>query len=107
MFYLPTCPHCGTVYRYQDTKDAIKQKENICYHCQQKFIAKRFPYIIIGAMLPLILCIGINLFLLSRMENLQLLPLFAVTFVFLLFIYIIVPFFTKFKKSTDEKERKK
>lgn len=107
MFRLPTCPHCGTVYRYKDTKDAIRKKENVCYNCRRKFAAKRFPYIIISAILPLILCIGLNLFLLSRMERLQLLPLFAVTLVFLLLIYVIIPFFTKFKKSVDEKEIKK
>lgn len=105
MFRLPTCPHCGTVYRYRDTKEAIKKKENICYHCNKKFTAKRFPYLLVGALIPLVLCIVINIVLLSRMENLQLIPLFCVTLVFLLIIYFIIPFFTKFKKS-EEKDKK-
>lgn len=105
MFRLPVCPHCGTVYRYKDTKEAIRKKENVCYHCKKKFLAKRFPYIFVGALIPLVLCIVINIVILSRMENLQLLPLFGVTLVFLLIIYIIIPFFTKFKKS-EEKDKK-
>lgn len=102
MFRLPVCPHCGTVYRYKDTKAAIKQKENTCYHCQKRFKARIFPYILVGAAIPLVLCIALNIFLLTRMTNLELLPLFAVTLVFLLIIYIIIPFFTKFKKIEEE-----
>lgn len=102
MFRLPVCPHCGTVYHYKDTKEAIKKKENECYHCQKHFQAKIFPSILIGALLPLVLCIALNIFLLTRMTNLQLLPLFAVTLGFLLIIYIIIPFFTTFKKIEDK-----
>ena len=105
MFRLPVCPHCGTVYRYKDTRAAIKNRENVCYHCEKKFVAKRFPYILAGALIPLILCIGINILLLSRMENLELLPLFAVTIGFLLIIYSIIPFFTKFKKIEDKDKK--
>lgn len=106
MFHLPVCPHCGTVYRYKDTKQAIKKKDNTCYHCQKRFRARVFPYILIGAILPLVLCIALNIFLLTRMTNLSLLPLFAVTLGFLLIIYIIIPFFTKFKKIEDESKEK-
>lgn len=61
-----------------------------------------FPYILVGAILPLALCIGLNIFLLTRMADLQLLPLFGVTLGFMLIIYLIIPFFTKFKKIEDE-----
>lgn len=104
MFRLPVCPHCGTIYRYKDTKKAIKDKDNICYHCNKKFRAKIFPGILIGAMIPLILCIVINIILLSSMKEAQIVPLFAVTLVFLLIIYLIVPFFTKFRKTEDDKK---
>lgn len=107
MFHLPVCPHCGTVYRYKDTKKAIKNKENECYHCQNRFRAKIFPYMIVGAVIPLVLCIGMNIILMTRMTNLELLPMFAVTLVFLLIIYIIIPFFTKFKKIEDKSKDKK
>ena len=105
MFRLPVCPHCGTVYHYKETAQAVRKKENSCYHCQKKFRAKVFPYLLVGALLPLLLCVAFNIFLLTRMENLQLLPLFAVTLICLLAIYIILPFFTVFKK-TEEKEPK-
>ena len=61
-----------------------------------------FPYILVGAILPLALCIGLNIFLLTRMTDLQLLPFFGVTLGFMLIIYLIIPFFTKFKKIEDE-----
>ncbi len=104
MFRLPVCPHCGTIYRYKDTKKAIRDKDNICYHCNKKFRAKIFPGILIGAVIPLILCIVINIILLSSMKEAQIVPLFAVTLVFLLIIYFIVPFFTKFRKTEDDKK---
>lgn len=106
MFHLPVCPHCGTVYRYKDTRQAIKNKDNTCYHCQKRFRARLFPTILVGAIIPLVLCIAINIFLLTRMTNLQLLPLFVVTLGFLLIIYIIIPFFTKFKKIEEESNEK-
>lgn len=108
MFRLPVCPHCGTVYRYKDTKDAIRKKDNTCYHCQKEFRARIFPGIIVGAALPLVICIAINIFMLSRMKEAQLLPLFAVTLVFLLIVYLIIPFFTSFRKTEkDEKNNKR
>ena len=105
MFRLPVCPHCGTVYRYKDTKDAIRKKNNTCYHCKKEFRARIFPYLLVGALIPLVLCIGMNIFLLTRMENLQLIPLFAVTLLCLLIIYLIIPFFTKFKKSENQNKK--
>ena len=107
MFKLPVCPHCGTVYRYKDTKTALKNKENTCYHCQKKFSAKTIPYIFVGAILPIAVCIAVNLFLLTRMEYLNLLPLFGVTLIFILIIYLIIPFFTHFKKSNDRSKEER
>ena len=107
MFRLPVCPHCGTVYRYKDTKAAIKNKDNICYHCDKKFRAGIFPGIVVGAVIPLAVCIAINIFLLSRMKEFQILPLVAVTLVFILIIYVIIPFFTKFRKTDDIKDSSK
>lgn len=105
MFRLPVCPHCGTVYRYKDTKEAIRNKENTCYHCQKRFRARIFPYLIVGALLPIFISIAVNIFLLTRMKTLQLIPLFAVTLLGLLIIYLIIPFFTKFKKIEDKEKK--
>ena len=106
MFKLPTCPHCGTIYRYKDVKAAIKQKENTCYHCQKRFRAKRFPYALVGILIPVILCILLNMYLMTRMRYLELIPLFAVTLFFLAVAYVIIPFFTKFKKLDEDTENK-
>ena len=105
MFRLPKCPHCGTIYRYKDVKEAIKKKENICYHCEKKFSAKVFPGILAGALLPIILAVLLNIFLLTRMENLELIPLFIVTLLFILLIFLLTPFFTIFKKTEDNSNK--
>ena len=103
MFKLPKCPHCGTIYRYKDVREALKKKDNTCYHCEKKFTAKVFPGIIAGAGLPIILAVLVNIFLMTRMkDNLELIPLFIVTVAFILLIILIIPFFTKFQKTDDE-----
>jgi len=101
MFRLPKCPHCGTIYRYKDVKEALRKKDNTCYHCEKKFRAKIFPGIIAGAGLPIILAILINILLMTRMENLELIPLFIVTVLFILLVFLILPYFTKFQKTEE------
>ena len=105
MFKLPICPHCGTVYRYRDTEKAIRQKDNECYHCHKRFKAKIFPYMLVEAIVFVVISIGFNLLILSRMYRFSFVPLFAVTLVFLLIIRLLIPFFTHFKK-TESSEKK-
>lgn len=102
MFRLPVCPHCGTIYRYKDTKKAIKNKENTCYHCNKRFRAKVIPGILVGAAVPIILNILINILILSSMKEAQLLPMTVITLIFLLIIFLIIPFFTGFVKVEEE-----
>ncbi len=105
MFKLPTCPHCGTVYHYKEVKNAVRKKENTCYHCEKQFKATLFPGILIAALLPIALSILLNIVMLNRMQEMQLLPLFAVTLAFLLVIYLIIPFFVSFKKTGENQEK--
>lgn len=113
MFRLPVCPHCGTVYRYRDTKDAMKQRENTCYHCKKKFRAALMPYVLIEALALAAVCVVVNILLLKGMKELSLIPLFAVTVVFILLIYLLYPFFLRFKiieedvKTNDKEKAKK
>ena len=106
MFRLPICPHCGTVYHYKEVRNAVKKKENTCYHCEKKFRARLFPGILIAAVIPIALSILLNLVMLNRMQEMQLLPLFAVTLAFLLIIYLIIPFFVSFKKNEKNENKK-
>ena len=98
MFRLPVCPHCGAVYRYNDTKKAIKEKRNECYHCKKSFTVKLMPYILVHSLPLAVLCIAVNIMLLSRMKELELLPLFIITVAFILLIWLLIPFFLSFKK---------
>ena len=104
MFRLPVCPHCGTVYRYKETKSTvgIKRKKNICYHCKKEFTASLWPFVAIEALVLAAICVVINILILSRMRELSLIPLFAVTVSFILLIYLIFPFFIRFRKSGEE-----
>ena len=106
MFKLPVCPHCGTVYRYKDTKNAIVNKENECYHCHKTFRIRIFPYVLLEAIALIAVSIGLNLLILSRMSSLNLIPLFLITFGILMIILILVPFFTHFVKTEDKKKKK-
>lgn len=108
MFRLPVCPHCGTVYRYRDTKKAFQQKENTCYHCKKSFRARLLPYVFVETIILLPLCIGLNILMLYRMTRLNLIALFAVTVGFLILGYLLSPFFIHFQKSekTPENRRK-
>ena len=106
MFRLPICPHCGTVDHYKEVRNAVKKKENTCYHCGEKFRARLFPGILIAAVIPITLSILLNLVMLNRMQEMQLLPLFAVTLAFLLIIYLIIPFFVSFKKNEKNDNKK-
>ena len=99
MFRLPVCPHCGTVYRYQDVKKALKKKENTCYHCKKPFRVHLLPYVPIWAAVFAALCVGINILILTRIRELSLIPLFAVTVGFLLLFWILLPFFLSFRKT--------
>ena len=106
MFRLPVCPHCGTVYRYGDTKKAQRQKINTCYHCKKQFRAKLLPYVAVEALVLAAICVGINILLLTRMTEMNLVLLFAVTFVFLLLIYVLYPFFMTFAKIREKNKQK-
>lgn len=107
MFKLPVCPHCGTVYRFKDTAKAIRNKDNECYHCHQRFKAKVFPYMLIEAVILIAGSIGLNLLILSRSSSLNIIPLFAVTLGFILLIVVLIPFFTRFIKTETTKQTSK
>ena len=106
MFRLPLCPHCGTVYHYKDTKKAARDKHHTCYHCHKEFRATLFPGVIVIGGIMLILCIGTNLLLLSRMNALNLILLFGATIIYILLCYVLIPFFVRFVKD-DRDERKR
>ena len=106
MFRLPVCPHCGTVYRYSDVRKALRKKENTCYHCEKGFRAKVFPHILAEVIPLAAICIAVNIALLSRMKELELLPMFAVTVGFMILGWLIMPFFAGFT-ATNKTEKKK
>lgn len=78
----------------------------MCYHCHKPFRAKIFPYVLIEAVVLAAICVVINILALTRMNRLMLVPLFLITLVFLLLIWLLVPYFTKFKKEEEKKNNK-
>ena len=107
MFKLPVCPYCGTIYRYKETKAAVKEKDNECYHCHKKFKAKLLPFALIDAAIVIVLSIGANLLILSRSTTLNVFVLFLVTLGFLLIGYLLLPFFARFVKTDDKTIKKR
>ncbi len=107
MFKLPTCPHCKTVYHYRETKQALRQKQNTCYHCQKHFTASLFPGIIVIGLLILSLSVGINILMISRMNALNLILPMIITVLFLVLLYFLIPFFISFRKTEDSSDKMK
>ena len=101
MQIIPVCPHCGTVYHYRDAKNAMKHKVNTCIHCRRQFRV-RMTKAAAAALIFVAFCIGVNILMLTKMEDLNLIALFAVTLVFLLLLYLAVPLFLTFEKTEDK-----
>lgn len=105
MFRLPVCPHCGTVYRYRDTVKAIRQRENVCYHCEKRFKARLWPFVALEALVFACACVGFNILLLTRMTTLNLFLLCGATICFVLIFCLLVPFFVRFRKAAGEEKQ--
>jgi len=113
MFRLPTCPQCGTIYRYGDIVRILRQnifkgrrntdRAEECYHCQAKFRVKYLPGILILTALWAALSIGTNLLLLSRMTQLNLIAMFLMTIVYMILAIVLVPFFVRFQRCEKKK----
>ena len=106
MFRLPVCPHCGTIYRYRDTGIARKNRDNTCYHCHRHFKAALLPGAVIEALILLPFCVGLNILLLTRMSQLNLIALFAATVLFILLYVLLMPFFFRFIKTEENHGQK-
>lgn len=112
MFKLPVCPHCGTVYRYKDVAEILKQRfgmtkngDPICYHCKKKFKSSLIPGIFVLIPIWLLLNIGTLLLMLSRMSSLNIVLLFIITILYIMLMVLLIPFFVTFKK-TEKKSKK-
>ncbi len=106
MFRLPTCPHCGTVYRYGDVTRERKKKNHTCYHCERPFSVRHLPGMLIPSGIGIALCILTNVLLLDRMKVLNLILLFVITLLYIGLIILASPFFTRFKSGDETKRRK-
>ena len=117
MFRLPTCPQCGTIYRYGDIvriicEDCFQRKKDKkqtieCYHCQTEFKVQYLPGILILTVLWAIMSVGTNLLLLSRMTRLNLVVMFVMTIGYMAIAVILLPFFIRLKKCEEEKKKKR
>ena len=63
------------------------------------------PYVAIEAAVLIVLCICVNLILLFKMQEMSLIALFAVTLIFLLLIFFLTPYYTRFLKITAPKKK--
>lgn len=99
MFKLPVCPHCKTVYRYGDTIQAVKNKNNICYHCKKEFKARYISAIILLLAFAIIIGVAIDIAMLYKMIELNLVLLFIINIILIVVFCFLLPFFVKFKKT--------
>lgn len=110
MFRLPLCPYCKTVYSYKDVKKIRKEKTHICYHCGKKFKAGMFPQSLVLFLIVFVLCIAVNILILSNasdFDTILVIIMLLVTIIFLVAGYFLIPFFTGLKKTDKDEEKQK
>lgn len=107
MFKLPKCPNCNTVYHYKDVKEALKKKDNTCYHCKEDFKAKFFPQGLVLILLVILCAVIFNILYLSSISKLgtvEMILMLVITIIFLVIGYFLIPFFAGFKKKDEKKK---
>lgn len=97
MFKLPICPHCKTVYYYNEV---MKNKDKICtcYNCKNKFRqSKKVGYLILFLIIAVI-TVAINILVINLCRDIiKALPfMFIFSIIAVIIGLFISPFFVKY-----------
>ena len=92
---LPVCPHCHTIYRYDDVRKLIFEKEHTCYHCDKNFRISKKNVLILFLIIEIIAS-ALNVFELYMMADFMV--LIITNIISLLIGIILVPYFLKMIK---------
>lgn len=98
MLKLPVCPYCKTIYSNKDVKQISKQKEEICYHCKNKFQVSYIKGRIIYFTFVILVLVLINFGILKLINGSNIYECLAVTIIFISFSLLLLPRTVKFNK---------
>lgn len=97
------CPYCGTVYRYADTKEFIRQKTARCYHCQKSCRVSHKGFWILAAELLAVYAV-LNAAAIGLLQMVGFVPLFIMNVIPAVAAVYLLPLYVELKK---EEKRKK
>lgn len=96
------CPHCKTVYRYNDIKKLMWKKSAECYHCRETFGISRKSLWILALETAAVYAL-LNFILLSFIKGLSFFALFAVNLIPAIAAVILAPLYIEFVKDKSNK----
>lgn len=98
------CPHCGTIYRYADSKRLVWKKQEKCYHCKKQFkISRKSIWLL--ALEALIVYAALNSIAIGAIGSVNFIALFIINLIPAALATMLFPFYIEFKK-TDNKDKK-
>lgn len=98
MLKLPVCPHCNTIYRYNDVSKIMNKKSVVCYHCKKNFKIKRKNILILFLIIALI-CAIFDVLELYLGVSVNFIALVVTNVVLICVGLILRPYFVKFSGS--------
>ncbi len=92
---LPTCPYCGTIYRYGDVAGRLAKRGESCYHCGGKFRVVRVKLLFL---LIELLIIGVAADMAAMLIVTSVAALFIINIVLAAAGLIMIPFYIEYVK---------
>ena len=106
MLKLPLCPHCNTVYRFNEVKKIASHKKYTCYHCKKEFLISR-KFVFLLFVIVAVIAMAVNVAQLYMTPSLNILMLLVTNIILVSVGVALVPFFIRFTKSKDKKSLNK
>ena len=92
------CPHCKTVYRYQDVKGLAWKKSEECYHCKKRFKISKKSFWILALELLIVYAI-LNLIAIGVINTVNFFSLFIMNVIPTVAAIVLYPLYIEFKKD--------
>ena len=101
---IPVCPHCGTVYGYNEVRKSINKKTVCCYHCEKNFRVSRKKFILL-IFLVIAAAVLINLAELNIIKNINIIGVAVTNIIVVSLGLVFLPYFTGYVKPKTNNEK--
>lgn len=96
------CPHCKTIYRYNDLSKLKFKNEAECYHCRKAIhISKKSLLILLAEML--VICVILNVVLTGAMGIVNFWIVYVINMIVVLAAVFILPLYIEINKADKKK----